>query len=72
MAAYICPFFFCILNYLYFQIVLKTKYITVAPKPFDEIDGDDVEKLQIFDTMCKFKMHNCSIRKVVLQQTQEY
>lgn len=64
-AAYICPLFFCILNYLYFQIVPKTKYVTYGPRPFDEIEGNDEEKLHIFQTVCKFlHMHSCSIKKV--------
>src|SRR5215471_16029442 len=64
-AAYICPLFFCILNYLYFQIVPRTKYLTYGPPPFNEMDGNDEEKLRIFHTVCKFLgMHDCSMKKV--------
>jgi len=64
-AAYTCPLFLCILNYLYFQIVKKTKYITYGPPPFNVIDAGDEDKLHIFRNACKFlHVHDCGSRKV--------
>jgi hypothetical protein len=66
-AAYICPLFLCILNYLYFQIVKKTKYVTFGPPPFNVIDAADGEKREIFTNACKFlHVHVCDSRKVEL------
>lgn len=63
-AAYVCPLFFCILNYLYFQVVLRTKFLTHGPEPFDEIDKEDGEKLQIFKNTCLATGGDCSMEKV--------
>jgi hypothetical protein len=65
-AAYVCPLFFCILNYLYFTIALRTKYFTHGPSPFNEIDEDDEEKLYIFRTACSSTGQDCSEHKVLL------
>lgn len=71
-AAYVCPLFFCILNYLYFQIVHTTNYLTHGPRPFDQIDDRDTEKLKIFKKVCHYlKIHDCSVRKVKVKGNAE-
>jgi hypothetical protein len=65
-AAYVCPLFFCILNYLYFQIRLRSKYLTQGPSPFNEIDVGDEEKLHIFKTACYTTGQDCSLVRVDL------
>ncbi|CAL8100911.1 unnamed protein product [Orchesella dallaii] len=51
-SAYICPLFFCILNYLYFRIQPRIVYHTSLPPSLDEIDEQDQSKVAVFYTVC--------------------
>ena len=69
-AAYICPLFFCILNYLYFQINSKTQYETDFPAPYNVFTTE--KEYQLWLLACQLLtsetagLKNCTGRKVTL------
>lgn len=52
-AAYICPLFLCILNYLYFQIHAKVRFETALQPSLDSIDEEDQRKMRDFLIVCQ-------------------
>lgn len=52
-AAYICPLFFCILNYLYFRIQSKVIYHTTLQPTLDKIDENDHKRMADFKVICR-------------------
>lgn len=51
-AAYICPLFFCILNYLFFRIQPRVIYNTHLKPSLDKIDEGDYKKMSAFMVIC--------------------
>ena len=68
-AAYICPLFFCILNYLYFEIVGQAEYIVGSNENKLLLDP---ERYRIWEFACNHISQNsdCSARNVTLYRVE--